>query len=96
MQRRPLLALLAGFAPALGALAQTATAEGEVVKIDAAGARITLKHGEIKSLDMPPMTMVYRVKDPAALARLQVGDKVRFRAEKVGGQYVATSVEPLK
>jgi Cu/Ag efflux protein CusF len=96
MQRRQLLALLTGLAATVGALAQTATAEGEVVKIDAAGGKLTLKHGEIKSLDMPPMTMVYRVRDPAALARLQVGDKVRFRAEKAGGQYVATSVEALK
>jgi Cu/Ag efflux protein CusF len=91
-----LLTGLAGLAPGVCAIAQTAAAEAEGVKIDAAGGKLTLKHGEIKSLDMPPMTMVYRVRDPAVLARLQVGDKVRFRAEKAGGQYVATAVEALK
>jgi Cu(I)/Ag(I) efflux system periplasmic protein CusF len=45
---------------------------------------------------MPPMTMVYRVKNPAQLSRLQVGDKVRFSAEKVDGQYTVTAIEPAR
>jgi Cu/Ag efflux protein CusF len=75
---------------ALGAQAQST--EGEVRKIDKAQGKITLKHGEIKSLDMPPMTMVFRVKEPGMLDRVAVGDKVRFDAAKVDGQYTVTAI----
>lgn len=70
--------------------------EGEVRKIDKEAAKVTLKHGEIKSLDMPPMTMVYRAQPPSLLDKVQVGDKVRFNAEKAGGAYVVTSMEPAR
>ena len=76
--------------------AQGPQASGEVTKIDKAQARITLKHGEIKSLDMPPMTMVYRVKSAQMLDSLAVGDHVRFTAEKVGGNYTVTSISKDK
>jgi Cu/Ag efflux protein CusF len=79
-------ALLAG----LAATAVAQDADGEVRKIDKAQGKITLKHGEIKSLDMPPMTMVYRVKDAKMLDAVNVGDKVRFAAEKLDGQYTVT------
>ena len=78
-----LLSLAAG-------LSQAQIAEGEVRKIDKAQAKLTLRHGEIKSLDMPPMTMVFRVKDAKMLDALNVGDKVRFDAEKIDGQYTVT------
>ena len=74
------------------AFAQGAMTDGEVRKIDAAAGRITLKHGEIKQLDMPPMTMVFRVKDLALLGKVQVGDRVKFAAEKIDGQYTVTSI----
>lgn len=74
------------------AFAQGALTDGEVRKIDTAAGRITLKHGEIKQLDMPPMTMVFRVKDPGLLAKVQVGDRVKFAAEKIDGQYTVTSI----
>jgi Cu/Ag efflux protein CusF len=73
------------------ALAQPLT-DGEVRKIDKAQGRITLKHGEIKNLDMPPMTMTFRVKDAKALDTLAVGDKVRFAVDKVDGQYTVTTI----
>jgi Cu(I)/Ag(I) efflux system periplasmic protein CusF len=63
-------------------------ADGEVRKVDKEGGRITLKHGEIKSLDMPPMTMVFGVKDKASLEGLKAGDKVRFRAVQDTGKFV--------
>jgi Cu/Ag efflux protein CusF len=72
--------------------AQAQSVDGEVRKIDKAQGRITLKHGEIKSLDMPPMTMVFRVKDPGMLDRVAVGDRVRFDAAKVDGQYTVTAI----
>lgn len=74
------------------ALAHAQTTDGEVRKIDKAQSKITLKHGEIKNLDLPAMSMVFRVKDPAVLSTLQVGDKVKFRAEKVDGQYTVTEI----
>ena len=76
----------------LGVWAQTPTATGEVTKLDKAGGRVTLKHGEIKNLDMPPMTMVFRVSNPRLLDELAVSSRVRFTAEKVDGQYTVTSV----
>ena len=65
---------------------------GEVTKLDKAGARITLKHGEIKSLDMPPMTMAYRVRSPQLLDGVAVGDRVRFAAERIDGNYTITAL----
>lgn len=59
--------------------------DGEVRKIDKESGKITLKHGAIKNLDMPGMTMVFKAKDPAELDKLQAGDKVRFKAEKANG-----------
>ena len=66
---------------------------GEVRKVDMDNKKITLKHGEIKNLDMPGMTMVFQVRDPAVLDKLKAGDKVRFRAEKAGGAIVVTDIE---
>lgn len=83
----------AGHHPAEKAAPAAEKADGEVRRIDKAGGRITLRHGEIKSLDMPPMTMVFRVRDPALLDGFKVGDKVRFTAESVGGNHTVTSIE---
>ncbi len=66
--------------------------EGEVRKVDKAQAKVTLKHGEIKHLDMPPMTMVFVVKDKAALDTLKPGDKVKFAAIMDGGTYTVTEI----
>jgi Cu/Ag efflux protein CusF len=94
-KRRTLLAGLASFA-AFAAAAQVraadATSSGEVTKIDKGGGKVTLKHGEIKNLDMPPMTMVFRVRDAKMLDSVAVGDRVRFVAEKVNGQYTLTAL----
>jgi Cu(I)/Ag(I) efflux system protein CusF len=71
-------------------------AEAEIRKIDKDAKKITLKHGPIKSLDMPSMTMVFQVKDGALLDRLgqlAVGDKIMFTAEQQQGAYVVTGAE---
>lgn len=68
--------------------------EGEVRKVDKAAGKITLKHGPITNLDMPGMTMVFRVSDPALLDRVKAGDKVRFTAEKVDGALTVVRMEP--
>ena len=67
--------------------------EGEVRKVDKEQGKITLKHGEIKNLDMPGMTMVFRVKDPAILDQVKEGDQILFTAEKPGGQYTVTAIQ---
>jgi Cu/Ag efflux protein CusF len=69
------------------------TAEAEIRKIDLETKKITLKHGEIKNLDMPPMSMVFAVKDPAMLDKLKAGDKVTFTADKVGSTFTVMSLE---
>ena len=71
-------------------------ADAEVRKVDKDAAKITLKHGEIKSLEMPPMTMVFNVKDKAMLDRVKAGDKVRFKAVNEAGKYTVTDIQVTK
>ncbi len=88
IKKLALVCLAAGLS--LSAMAQTV--EAEVRKVDKAQAKLTLRHAETKNLDMPPMTMVFRVKDAKMLDNLNVGDKVRFDAEKVDGQYTVMAI----
>ena len=67
--------------------------DAEVRRVDKDNRKITLKHGEIKNLDMPPMTMVFQLNDAAALDKLKPGDKVRFRASNEAGQYTVTEIQ---
>ncbi len=83
-------ALVAAIVIPAAAMAQPPMTSGEVTKIDKAAGRVTLKHGEIKHLDMPPMTMVFRAANPKLLDGVAVGDRVRFAAERVNGQYTVT------
>lgn len=88
-------ALFASFA----ALAQTATgveagySDAEVRRVDKDAQKVTLRHGPIPNLGMGDMTMVFRVADPRMLDGLKQGDKIRFKADKVGGQYTVTVME---
>lgn len=68
-------------------------ADAEVRKVDKDAKKITLKHGPIKNLDMPAMTMVFQVKDSALLDKVAAGDKIKFTAEQQQGAYVVTGVE---
>ena len=70
--------------------------DGEIRKIDMESKKITIKHGEIKNLDMPGMTMVFQVKDPAMLDKIKTGDKVKFSAEKSNGAIVVTDIQPAR
>ena len=80
--------------PGVVATAPADMTEGEVRRVDRENRKITLKHGEIRNLDMPGMTMVFQVKDPAMLDKVKAGDKVRFKAEKSGGAIVVTDLQP--
>lgn len=83
----------AGAAPSSASAEMTA---GEVVKLDPVKAKITLKHAELKNLALPAMTMTFLVKDASLFTGLNSGDKVRFSAEKIGGQFVMTRIEPAR
>lgn len=86
-------------APAQGAApaqAMTDMVAGEVRKVDKDARKITLRHGEIKQLDMPAMTMVFQVKDSAMLEKVKAGDKVKFKVENAGGAMTVTEIEPAK
>lgn len=76
--------------------ASAALTEGEVRKIDKDARKITLKHGELKNLGMPPMTMVFQVTDPALLDKVKVGDKVKFSAEKAGSGFAVSAIEAAR
>lgn len=78
------------------AAASAALTEGEVRKIDKAAGKITIKHGPIPQFDMPAMTMVYRVKDKAMLDQLKPGDKIKFDADGVGGEFTVLRLEKVK
>ena len=92
----------AGFIAAVALLfaasaAQAEPIDGRVVKIDEAAGKIAIRHGPIKKFDMDMgMTMVFRAQDQAMLKAVKVGDKVKFEADQVNGQYVVTSIKKSK
>lgn len=71
----------------------SASTEGEVRKVDKDTGKVTIKHGPIANLEMPGMTMVFRVAETAMLDQLKQGDKVKFRAEKINGALTVTKIE---
>jgi len=75
---------------------QGALSDGEIRKVDKSAKKITIKHGPIQNLDMPAMTMVFQVKEPAMLDQVKAGDKVKFEAEKLGGAFTVTKIEAAK
>ena len=85
-------------APANGATAaaKEAFADGEVKKVDKAAGKLTIKHGPVASIDMPPMTMVFRVKDAAMLDQVKAGDAIRFKAAKLDNGFTVTELQPAK
>lgn len=98
MIRKPILALFAATASLMfagAALAQSATADGVVRKIDAANGRVIIKHGEFRGYDMSAMTMAFSVRDAALLEGLKVQDEVRFAVRKDGRDWVLTAIQPI-
>lgn len=77
-------------------VSQAETSEAEVRKVDLGAGKVTLRHGEIKNLGMPPMTMVFQVKDRAFLNGLKAGDSVKFTADKIKGAYTVLSIEVVQ
>ncbi len=90
----PLLAASVWLKPAHAqATAAGEWTEAEVRKVDREAGKLTLKHAEIKSLDMPPMTMVFQARDKAMVEGLQPGSKIRFRAGRESGQYMVMEIQ---
>ena len=91
-----IFAIVLGFGGQL-ALAQSSMVSGQVVKVDPAAKKITIKHGPIPKLDMEEgMTMVYAASDPSMLTAVKAGDKIKFEAKQVDGQYTVTKIEKAK
>ena len=70
--------------------------DGEVKKVDLDNGKITLKHGDIKNLDMPGMTMVFTVRDKDQLTKFKPGDKVQFMVVQEGGKMIITDIQPVR
>jgi Cu/Ag efflux protein CusF len=81
----------------VGASAQSKLTDGQVIKVDASANKITIKHGPMKKLDMEDgMTMVYVARESSMLANIKAGDKIKFDAEQVNGQFTVTKIERSK
>jgi Cu(I)/Ag(I) efflux system periplasmic protein CusF len=91
----PVLAQTAATRVASAPASKVEMTEGEVRKVDKEGRKITLKHGAIKNIDMPPMTMTFQA-DPSMLDKVKVGDKVRFTATESGGKLILTQLQLAK
>lgn len=70
--------------------------DGEIKKVDKELGKVTIKHSELKNLEMPAMTMVFQVKDKSMLDQVKPGDQVTFVAEKVNGKFTVTQLEVKK
>jgi Cu/Ag efflux protein CusF len=91
-----ILALALSIGPQ-GAFAQTDLIDGQVTKVDQSAGKITIKHGPAKRLGMEQgMTMVYKARDSAMLKAVKAGDKIKFDADQVNGQYTVTKIEKAK
>ena len=80
----------------MGMAAAPGMTDGEVRKIDKDAGKITMKHGDIKHMDMPGMTMVFMAKDKALLDKTSVGAKIQFMVTNENGQMTVTDIQPAK
>jgi len=80
-------------ADAVPAVSAGHMADGEIKKVNRENKKMTIKHGDIKSLDMPGMTMVFQIRDTSLLETFKAGDKVKFVIEKLDGAFVVTSMQ---
>lgn len=78
-------------------LAQSELIDGQVIRIDESAGKITIRHGPARKLGMDDgMTMVYRAQDPGMLHTVKPGDRIRFDAGQVNGQYTVTRIDRVK
>ena len=97
MRKVKLMLATAVSAVALSFAAMAQMVDGEVTKVDESAGKITIKHGPMKKFDMEGgMTMVFRAQDPAMLKQVKPGDKIKFEADKITGQFTVTKIEKAK
>ncbi|KVV48381.1 RND transporter MFP subunit [Burkholderia territorii] len=84
---------MSGKASAMKASSGNALTDAEVKKIDAATGTVTLKHGALENVGMPPMTMAFKTKDVGMVKQIHEGDKVRVRIENVDGALTIVKLE---
>ena len=96
MTRRTLPGLAAAALLVAAPVLAQALADGEIRHVDKGAKKLTIKHGPIANLNMDSMTMVFQVKDTAMLDQVKAGDRIRFQADKIGGQYTVTKIEVAK
>jgi len=96
MTRRTLPGLAAAALLVAAPVLAQALADGEIRRVDKEAKKLTIKHGPIANLNMDSMTMVFQVKDTAMLDQVKAGDRIRFQADKIGGQYTVTKIEVAK
>jgi Cu(I)/Ag(I) efflux system periplasmic protein CusF len=94
--RKLILASAFALAVASPTAAQGDMVDGQVTKVDASAGKITIKHGPLKKFEMDAMTMVFRAADPAMLKAVKAGDRVKFEADKINGQFTVTRIEKAK
>ncbi|VTU32945.1 copper-binding protein [Variovorax sp. PBL-E5] len=97
--QKPIGKILAATLLALAGMAHAQApdlSDGEVRKVEKDRGLLTLRHGPLKNLDMPGMTMMFKVRDPGMLDAVHVGDKVHFKAEMVDGSLTVTQIEPAR
>lgn len=87
-----------GFSPSGMSLGMVQAGEVEAVpaevrRVNTRANTLSLRHEAIPHLDMPPMTMTFRVSDPQILENLSPGDQIRVHIEKVDGEYTIISIE---
>ena len=80
--------------PAPAAAPDPALTEGVITRVDTRSGKLTIRHGAITHLDMPPMTMVFGLQDAQQAAQFKPGDPVRFRVEDQAGALVITHIQP--
>ena len=85
-----------GASAGTAAVSKAPSSEGEVRKVNKTDGTMTLRHGPLENLGMPPMTMTFRVKDPAMLEQVKEGDKVRFVADSVNGKLTLVQLEAVR
>ncbi len=97
---RPIPSVILALALSIGsqsAVAQSDLIDGQVMKVDQSAGKVTIKHGPAKKLGMENgMTMVYKAQDPAMLKAVKAGNKIKFDAEQVNGQYTVTKIDKAK
>jgi Cu(I)/Ag(I) efflux system protein CusF len=97
MRNTVIVAVMAAlFSLPLQAAEPAPLSQGEVRKIDVGAQKITLRHGPIASIGMPPMTMVFEVEKPELLEGISAGEKVNFQVQQQGSRYIVTELQVVK